>query len=104
MVINGKLGIGTSTPVVATAGVVILHVTGGETILEQEAWNIIPLSSAWTHCNYGGLKSQAKYFKDSSGIVQFRGCIRPVAALGAGFQSVAFSLPTGHNPDSPVAF
>ncbi len=108
--INGNLGVGTttigtpSTPVVATAGVVRLHVTGGKTILDQEAWTIIPLTSAWTHCAYGGAKSIAKYFKDSNGMVHFRGCIRPTANLLYDFQSVAFSLPTGHNPDSPVAF
>ncbi len=100
--INGNLGVGTttigtpSTPVVATAGVVRLHVSGGRTILDQENWTMFTYSSSYV-CN--GSSTNCGYFRDSSGIVRFKGqlmwntlpvCLAPGATL--------FNLPVGYRP------
>jgi hypothetical protein len=76
--INGKLGVGTttigtpSTPVVATAGVVRLHVTGGKTILDQEAWQNLTIGNPGLAVSWG----QPAFFKDSQGIIHMRGCVK----------------------------
>jgi Tfp pilus assembly protein PilV len=106
--LNGNVGIGTttpgtpSTPVVATAGVTRLHVTGGETILDQEAWTNIPLTASWTSCSYSG-NATAKYFKDSVGVVHLKGCIRPTVA-GASMSGVAFFLPAGYGSSANAGY
>lgn len=55
----GAGAIGTPTmPEATTTTNVQLHVKGGRTIIDQDAWVDIPLTAAWTHCAYGGAKSQ----------------------------------------------
>ena len=100
--INGNLGVGTttigtpSTPVIATAGVVRLHVSGGRTILDQENWTMFTYSSSYV-CN--GSSTNCGYFRDSSGIVRFKGQLKwntfPVC-LAPGL--TLFNLPLGYRP------
>jgi hypothetical protein len=105
--INGNLGIGTttigtpSTPVIATAGVVRLHVTGGETILDQEAWTNIPFAPGWGACTYSW-NSTPKYFKDSVGVVHLKGCIKRTTDYTG--MTLAFYLPVGHGSQANAGF
>jgi hypothetical protein len=100
--INGNLGVGTttignpSTPVVATAGVVRLHVSGGRTILDQEDWTMFTYSLNYV-CN--GASTNCGYFRDSSGIVRFKGQLKwntfPVCLAS---NATLFNLPLGYRP------
>jgi hypothetical protein len=108
--IDGKLGVGTltpgtpSTPVIATAGVTQLHVTGGKTILDQEAWITIPLAAGWASCAWPGAPI-ASYFKDSVGIVHLKGCLeRTGASIFMGGSGGVFTIPVGYRPDTHGTF
>jgi hypothetical protein len=93
MVIAGNnVGIGTATPGAR------LHVAGGETLLEQENWRVVPFQNPWT--NYGGSFNDAHYFKDSQGIVHLRGLVKnpSLAADAAVNGQVIFTLPIGYRP------
>jgi hypothetical protein len=94
--INGKLGIGTSTPGtpsspgVATAGVTKLHVTGGKTILDQEAWVNLTLKPGYAKF-WGSFPPSM--MKDSMGFVNLRGCVKNVS--GGGYDAFA-DMPVGY--------
>jgi len=82
---HGNVGIGTTSPGAK------LEVSGGETILQQQAWQTPTLLNSWA--NYGGSYNPAGYFKDSMGIVHLRGLVR------SGTASTIFTLPVGYRPD-----
>src|SRR5687768_3322211 len=66
-VFQGKVGVGTTTPGAQ------LQVTGGETILEQEAWTTVTFQNSWANYAPTSTIPSASYFKDSTGIVHLRG-------------------------------
>ena len=108
--INGKLGVGTttigtpSTPVVATAGVVRLHVTGGKTILDQEAWIPMVLAAGWSTCSYPGVPVPS-YYRDSLGMVHIKGCVvRTGGVFTTGLAPDLWYPPVGYRPDAHGSF
>ncbi len=80
---TGSIGIGTNSPTAR------LEVRGGETILEQEDWQIPTLLGGWS--NTGDPFAPAGYYKDSMGIVHLRGRVEN------GVLDV-FNLPPGYRP------
>ena len=82
---GANVGIGTTTPGAK------LEVRGGLTLLEQEAWKDAPLVNGWV--NYQNSYNPGQYFRDSLGVVHFRGLIR-AGANG----TIAFTLPAGYRP------
>ncbi len=85
---------------VATAGVTKLHVTGGKTILDQEAWIDLSLAPGWASCQTGSAYTP-QYFKTSTNIVHLKGCIRRTgASTGSGLAPDAFYVPAGYRPDA----
>jgi hypothetical protein len=101
--LNGNVGIGTTTPgtpstvAMATSAITKLHVKGGITILDQEPWIHFPYSGNYT-CSAVS-SPYCGYFRDSSGIVHFRGQLAwsslPVC-LAPGY--TLFTLPVGYRP------
>jgi DNA-binding beta-propeller fold protein YncE len=82
---NGNVGIGDTTPGAR------LEVAGGETILEQEAWQTPVFENGWV--NYSGTYNDAGYFKDSVGVVHLRGLVKN-GTIG----QTIFTLPVGYRP------
>lgn len=82
---TGEVGIGTENPQAK------LQVSGGETILEQEPWQIPTLLNGWL--NFGGDFNDAGYFKDSMGVVHLRGMVKS-GVVGPAI----FTLPVGYRP------
>ncbi len=107
---TGNVGIGTSTPAEK------LHVNGKVRIdalgpaeterlcissagvlsdCKEEGWTVLTLDANWASCGYpGALPPQ--YFKDSSGIVHLKGCIKRLTP-GNG---AAFTMPPGYRADA----
>lgn len=81
--VTGNVGIGTASPDRK------LVVRGGETSLEQEAWQTPSFQNGWV--NYDTTYNAAGYFKDSLGIIHLRGLVKN----GSG---VLFTLPAGYRP------
>jgi hypothetical protein len=81
--VTGNVGIGTASPDRR------LVVRGGETSLEQEAWQNPSFQNGWV--NYDTTYNAAGYFKDSLGIIHLRGLVKN----GSG---VLFTLPAGYRP------
>jgi hypothetical protein len=109
--LNGNVGIGTttpgtpSTPIIATAGVTRLHVTGGKTILDQEAWQTPATQGSWVQT--GG--ETIGYYMDSTGRVWLRGimnggtCSGNMLLLPAGYRpKVRVILSVGTNWGTPA--
>ena len=82
---QGNVGIGTTVPTAK------LEVAGGETIVEQEAWQLPVFANGWV--NYSNAYSHAGYFKDSVGVVHLRGLIK-----NGTLTEMAFTLPVGYRP------
>lgn len=102
--IDGKLGVGLGSGAIGTPGTpqtasttnVQLHVKGGITVLDQEGWIAIPLGTDWVSCS----PQPPAYFRDSTGIVHFRGCVqRQAASTGVGLAPTLFSIPAGYRPN-----
>lgn len=87
----GNIGIGTASPGAK------LEVKGGQTILEQQAWqDATPLQNNWQP--YGAGYNPPQYFKDSQGIVHLRGLIKGGTSFGYDNDGLIFTLPPGYRP------
>ncbi|GAX37251.1 hypothetical protein [Nodularia sp. NIES-3585] len=84
---SGGVGIGTNNPAAK------LEVKGGQTILEQEAWQTPTLKNGWV--NYDNTYNPAGYFKDSLGIVHLRGLVKNGSTT-----TTIFLLPVGYRPSN----
>ncbi|HEY9694190.1 MAG TPA: hypothetical protein V6D15_18455 [Oculatellaceae cyanobacterium] len=87
LISSGGVGIGTNNPVAK------LEVRGGQTKLEQEAWQTPTFQNSWV--NYDNGYNPAGYFKDSLGIVHLRGLVR-----GGTNNTTIFTLPAGYIPSN----
>ena len=88
-VVNSQVGIGTSSPNAK------LEVSGGNTILEQEAWQPIIFQNGWG--DLSGFSS--KYFKDSLGIVHLEGVVQ-----AGDHDACIFYLPENYRPSQNGAY
>lgn len=74
--------------------------------LIQEPWRDVSFLNGWV--NYGGGFSQARYFKDSQGIVHLTGLVKSGTVRTdfgtATSQGIIFNLPPGYRPDSKLLF
>jgi hypothetical protein len=84
---SGGVGIGTYDPGAK------LEVKGGQTKLEQEAWQTPTFQNGWV--NYDNVYNSAGYFKDSLGIVHLRGLVRNGTS-----NTTIFILPAGYRPSN----
>ena len=70
---------------------------GGQTILEQQAWQDAVLVNNWVV--YDSSFNPAQYFKDSQGIVHLRGLIKGgTVSVDYNNAGLAFTLPEGYRP------
>ena len=87
LISSGGVGIGTNNPGAK------LEVKGGQTKLEQEAWQTPTFLNSWV--NYENTYNPAGYFKDSLGIVHLRGLVK-----NGTNNTTIFTLPVGYRPSN----